>query len=132
MVNDADGNPVVDPVSNEPIVSGGGTAVLYAGDQVTCHMCHYPHKTADFKAEDDFIHAGCLDCHARVGSDDLKGEDDDDDEVIPPPDEPELVGFQKEPWQRLCNDCHKNKRWNSEGHKKHKEKRVACTACHLQ
>lgn len=124
-VSDGKGGYVKDPVSGQEIVSGGGIAVLLTGEPITCKMCHYPHKTAGFKAEDYLVHEGCLDCHTKVGSGDIAGNSTDEDEG-----DSDSIGFVKEPYQRLCDDCHKYKTWRSESHKKHKEERVTCTKCH--
>ena len=123
-VPDNQGGFVKDPMSGDEIVSGDGIAVLLKGIQITCKMCHFPHDTPGFKAEDYLVHQGCLECHAKVGSGDLK-EGGGDDQPIPSEDPPLL-----KPMSDLCNDCHKAKRWKDEGHKKHAEKKVACIKCH--
>lgn len=64
------GLPAADPVSGTQIVSGLGIAVLYPNDLVRCSDCHNPHRNPSHKVEDRDVHAGCLDCHRRVGSSD--------------------------------------------------------------
>lgn len=66
------GLPAKDPVSGTTIVSGKGIAVLYPNDQVLCSDCHNPHRSPKHKVEDFMVHAGCLDCHRKVGSGDRR------------------------------------------------------------
>ncbi len=129
-VSDGNGGFVKDPMSGNEITSGTGIAVLLKGDIIKCKTCHYPHATPGFKAEDYLVHQGCLECHVRVGSGDLIGSNDEDNTPVPPTGEVNPTGFKEMPWQNLCNNCHSSKSWVSESHKKHAEKRIACTNCH--
>jgi hypothetical protein len=78
MLDPNNGNALTDPVSGTVIVSGGGIAGYDPGMDVACRDCHYPHASRT-KVEDRDIHEGCLDCHRRVGSDDVRRGIDRDD-----------------------------------------------------
>ena len=65
------GDPVIDPVTKDRIVSGGKVGGYAPGDIPQCRDCHYPHKTVKEPPKKS-IHFGCLDCHRGVGNSDLK------------------------------------------------------------
>ena len=65
------GDPVIDPVTKDRIVSGGKVGGYATGDIPQCRDCHYPHATIKEPPKKS-IHFGCLDCHKGVGNEDLK------------------------------------------------------------
>ena len=65
------GDPVIDPVTKDRIVSGGKVGGYAPGDIPACRDCHYPHATIKEPPKKS-IHFGCLDCHKGVGNEDLK------------------------------------------------------------
>lgn len=80
MIDPNTGSALADPVSGHLIVTGGEIGGYNAGADVECRDCHYPHQRGVKEPEDREIHAGCLDCHRRVGSDSLRpGVKEDDD-----------------------------------------------------
>lgn len=64
---------VSDPISKAPVTSGKTVGGYAPGSTPFCRDCHYPHATAGYKEPPkNQIHAGCLDCHAALGSSKLK------------------------------------------------------------
>lgn len=79
MIDPNTGIALVDPVSGSMIVTGDHIGGYDPGMEVACRDCHYPHQRGVREPKDRDIHAGCLDCHRRVGSDDLRRGVRDDD-----------------------------------------------------
>jgi hypothetical protein len=65
------GDPVIDPITKDRIVSGGKVGGYAPGAIPACRDCHYPHATIKEPPKKS-IHFGCLDCHKGVGNEDLK------------------------------------------------------------
>ena len=65
------GEPVIDPITKDRIVSGGKVGGYPPGAIPQCRDCHYPHKTVKEPPKSS-IHAGCLDCHRGLKNSDVK------------------------------------------------------------
>lgn len=65
------GDPVIDPITKDRIVSGGKVGGYAPGAIPQCRDCHYPHATIKEPPKKS-IHFGYLDCHKGVGNEDLK------------------------------------------------------------
>lgn len=124
IVDPVTGQEARDPYTNDKIIGSNHLYILKKGDTVTCSNCHNPHRgEQDFFIFDKrLIHYGCLDCHVGVGDSGLKGGGNGGGDGI---------AFVKEPWSRLCNDCHSQKNWEDDGHSIHKNKNVQCSSCHI-
>ena len=67
------GAPLVDKVSGKAIVGGGYIGMYAVGQTPQCADCHNMARNAgqaEWKSSQ--IHEGCLTCHVRVGSGDVK------------------------------------------------------------
>jgi hypothetical protein len=65
------GDPVIDPITKDRIVSGGKVGGYATGSIPQCRDCHYPHATIK-EPPKSAIHFGCLDCHVGIGNENLK------------------------------------------------------------